>query len=55
VQVVPALDDVPGVVAGIARPGDLVITLGAGSIGTVPRRIVAELQRRHGALRSAVT
>ena len=29
-----ALDDLPAAVAALARPGDLVITLGAGSIGT---------------------
>jgi UDP-N-acetylmuramate-alanine ligase len=28
-----------------ARPGDLVITLGAGSIGTLPDRLVEALQR----------
>jgi UDP-N-acetylmuramate--alanine ligase len=38
-----ALDDVPGVVARIARPNDLIITLGAGSIGTVPDRILDAL------------
>jgi UDP-N-acetylmuramate--alanine ligase len=52
VRVVPALDDVPQTVAEIARPGDLVITLGAGSIGSIPHRVVAELEKRHG-LRSA--
>jgi UDP-N-acetylmuramate-alanine ligase len=30
--VVPRLDDVPGAVAALARPGDLVVLLGAGSI-----------------------
>jgi len=42
-RVVPKLDDVPGAVAALARPGDLVITLGAGSIGTVGDRVLAEL------------
>ena len=38
VHVVPeALDDVPAALADLAQPGDLVITLGAGSIGGVPR------------------
>jgi UDP-N-acetylmuramate--alanine ligase len=43
VHVVRALGDVPAYVAGIARPGDLVITLGAGSIGTVGDRVLAAL------------
>ena len=40
VDVVPRLDDVAPAVARLARPGDVVITLGAGSIGTVPDRLV---------------
>ena len=40
VDVVPHLDDVPGALAAIARPGDVVITLGAGSIGSVADRLV---------------
>ena len=39
-DVVPKLDDVVGAVARCAKPGDLVITLGAGSIGTLPDRII---------------
>jgi UDP-N-acetylmuramate--alanine ligase len=46
VQLVKALDDVPAAVAAIARPNDLVITLGAGSIGTLPDRILAALDNR---------
>jgi UDP-N-acetylmuramate--alanine ligase len=46
VHVVPKLADVAGRVADLARPGDLVITLGAGSIGTLAAALVAELQRR---------
>src|SRR4029453_16970416 len=42
-HVVPRLDDVPGEVARLVRPGDLVITLGAGSIGAVSERIVTAL------------
>jgi UDP-N-acetylmuramate--alanine ligase len=42
-HVMPALADVAPFVAGIARPGDLVITLGAGSIGNVGDRILALL------------
>ncbi len=48
VTVVKKLDDVAAVVAGLARPGDLVITLGAGSIGTVPALLLRELSKRHG-------
>jgi hypothetical protein len=40
-------------VAGIVRTGDLVITLGAGSIGTVGDRILDELRNRKRAGRSA--
>ncbi|MEP7117467.1 MAG: UDP-N-acetylmuramate--L-alanine ligase, partial [Acidobacteriota bacterium] len=48
VTVVKRLEDVPAAVAVLARPGDLVITLGAGSIGSVPALLVRELERRHG-------
>jgi UDP-N-acetylmuramate--alanine ligase len=44
VDVVPRLDDVVPAVVRAARPGDLVITLGAGSIGTLPDRLVAALE-----------
>jgi len=37
------LDEVIPIVVHIARPGDVVITLGAGSIGTLPRRLVDAL------------
>lgn len=47
-HVVPSLRDVAGAVVDIARPGDLVITLGAGSIGKVATEVVAELQKRYG-------
>ena len=46
VRVVPAVDDLPAVVAGLVRPGDLVITLGAGSIGTIGERILDTLRNR---------
>ncbi len=46
VHVVKPLDAVAAAVADLARPGDLVITLGAGSITTVAARILAELERR---------
>ena len=44
VHVVSALDKVAPMVAGLARPGDIVLTLGAGSIGSVARVIVSELE-----------
>ena len=46
VHVVPKLDEVAARVADIARAGDLVITLGAGSIGGLATALVDELQRR---------
>jgi UDP-N-acetylmuramate--alanine ligase len=47
VHVVPKLADMAARVADLARPGDLVITLGAGSIGTLATGLIAELERRH--------
>jgi UDP-N-acetylmuramate--alanine ligase len=47
VHLVKVLDDVPEAVAKITRPNDLVITLGAGSIGAVPDRILAAIRERH--------
>ena len=46
VHVVPNLEEVAARVADIARAGDLVITLGAGSIGGLATALVEELQRR---------
>ncbi len=46
VRLVPAIDGVATAVADLARAGDLVIVLGAGSIGTVAGELVAELERR---------
>jgi UDP-N-acetylmuramate--alanine ligase len=43
VRLVKALDDVPAAVAAAARANDLVITLGAGSIGSLPDRILEAL------------
>ena len=40
VAFVPVLDDVPAVLVGRARPGDLVLTLGAGSITELGPRIL---------------
>ena len=47
VHVVPRLADVAARVADVARPGDLVITLGAGSIAALATQLIAELERRH--------
>jgi UDP-N-acetylmuramate--alanine ligase len=46
VDVVPALGDVVPAVIRAAREGDLVITLGAGSIGTLPERLLTALEGR---------
>jgi UDP-N-acetylmuramate--alanine ligase len=43
VDVAPTLDEVVGRIASIARAGDVVITLGAGSIGSIPDRLVEAL------------
>jgi UDP-N-acetylmuramate-alanine ligase len=45
---VPRLDDMAAKVADVSKRGDLVITLGAGSISTLATALVAELQRRAG-------
>jgi UDP-N-acetylmuramate--alanine ligase len=44
VRVVKSLQDLPGAVAALVGNGDLVITLGAGSIGAVGDRILDELR-----------
>ena len=44
VHLIKPLEALPAAVASLARPGDLVITLGAGSIGTTPERILAALR-----------
>jgi len=43
VDVVPRLDEIVPAIVRIARPGDVVIILGAGSIGSVPDPLVAAL------------
>jgi UDP-N-acetylmuramate--alanine ligase len=48
VDVVPNLGDVAPALARVAVPGDIVITLGAGSIASVPEQLVALLERRGG-------
>jgi UDP-N-acetylmuramate--alanine ligase len=47
VRLVKSLDAIPAAVAGTARPNDLVITLGAGSIGSMPDRILEALRGAH--------
>jgi len=44
VEVVRALADVAPTLARLAQPGDVVITLGAGSIASVPEQLLALLQ-----------
>jgi len=44
VRLVKPLEQVPAAVAAIARAGDLVLTMGAGSIGTLPGRILSALE-----------
>ena len=44
VEVVAALDQVVPAIVRIARPGDLVMTLGAGSIGTLPDQLIVALK-----------
>jgi UDP-N-acetylmuramate--alanine ligase len=44
VHLVRRLDDLARGVAALARPGDLIITLGAGSIGAVGDRILDALR-----------
>ena len=46
VHVVKALGEVPEAVVRLTRPGDLVLTLGAGSIGGVGAKILEALARR---------
>ena len=44
-EVVRRIDDVVPALVRIARPGDVVLTLGAGSIGGVPDRLVEALEK----------
>ena len=46
VDLVRLLADVPRAVAGLSRPGDLVLTLGAGSIGTIGDRILDAIREK---------
>ena len=40
IDVVPRIDDVAAALGRVARPGDVVITLGAGSIGSVAEQLI---------------
>src|SRR4029077_871886 len=44
-RVVTAVNDVPRELARIARSGDLIVILGAGSIGSISQHVLDELQR----------
>jgi UDP-N-acetylmuramate--alanine ligase len=45
---VPDRAEVAPVIAGIARPGDLVLTMGAGDVTLLGPQLVEALRRRHG-------
>jgi UDP-N-acetylmuramate--alanine ligase len=47
-QFVADMTAVPAVVAGLAKPGDLVLTMGAGDVTTLGPLIVAALRQRAG-------
>ena len=49
VRIVKAVEDVPVALAELARPGDLVITMGAGSIGSIPAKVLAALKEKGSA------
>jgi UDP-N-acetylmuramate--alanine ligase len=40
---VPGMDPVPGLIAGMAKPGDLVLTMGAGDVTDLGPRILTRL------------
>jgi UDP-N-acetylmuramate--alanine ligase len=46
VRIVKQIDRLAGELAAAAHPGDAVLTLGAGSIASVPKRLLAELRDR---------
>jgi UDP-N-acetylmuramate--alanine ligase len=48
VDVAPSLDEVVTTVLRASRPGDMVMTLGAGSISTIPERLIDALNERAG-------
>jgi UDP-N-acetylmuramate--alanine ligase len=44
VEVVPRLEDIVPAIVRIARPGDVVVMLGAGSIGGLAERLLGALE-----------
>jgi UDP-N-acetylmuramate--alanine ligase len=46
VRIVKRVEELAGDLAGAARPGDAVLTLGAGSIASVPKKLLAALRER---------
>jgi UDP-N-acetylmuramate--alanine ligase len=52
VELVTNLEEIPAAVAQLTRPGDLVITLGAGSIGGVGDRILDAIRAREAGSRA---
>jgi UDP-N-acetylmuramate--alanine ligase len=46
VHLVDGLDAAPEMVAALLRPGDLIVTLGAGSVGSLGPRVLAALEGR---------
>jgi UDP-N-acetylmuramate--alanine ligase len=48
VHLVRGLEDLPARVAALARPGDLIVTMGAGSIGGVGDRILESIRASGG-------
>jgi UDP-N-acetylmuramate--alanine ligase len=55
VHYVPKWSAVPEVVAGLARPGDLVLTMGAGDVTVLGPEILTELNRREPDRRAPAT
>jgi len=48
VHVVPNVSDVAAAIAALARAGDLVLTMGAGTIGGVAAGVVSAIEDRPG-------
>jgi UDP-N-acetylmuramate--alanine ligase len=46
VRIARRIDDVLPALLNVAKAGDAVITLGAGSVGTLPKRVIEALRRR---------
>jgi UDP-N-acetylmuramate--alanine ligase len=50
VRTVAGVDDLVPALVALARAGDAVITLGAGSIGTLPKRLLEALTHREATI-----